>query len=91
MVPVQECGREAAGSEAAKFRLWVKSKGLQLGEGEEGEGQLILPTGTDKVGGDLARGGGQTCPCPTQTCPCHTYTLPYSWHVCQDLEGETLE
>ena len=30
---------EAAGSEAAKFRLWVKSKGLQLGKEVEGEEQ----------------------------------------------------
>ena len=42
---------EAAGSEAAKFRLWVKSKGLQLGKEVEGEEPaLYIPTGTDKVG-----------------------------------------
>ena len=42
---------EAAGSEAAKFRLWVKSKGLQLGKEVEGEeSALYIPTGTDKVG-----------------------------------------
>ena len=42
---------EAAGSEAAKFRLWVKSKGLQLGKEVEGEEPaLFIPTGTDKVG-----------------------------------------
>ena len=41
---------EAAGSEAAKFRLWVKSKGLQLGKEVEGEEPaLFIPTGTDKV------------------------------------------
>ena len=57
----QEVGSEPAGSEAAKFRLWVKSKGLQLGppqglphtlnqrEGDECEDVLYLPTGTDKV------------------------------------------
>ena len=42
---------EPAGSEAAKFRLWVKSKGLQLGKDVEGEEPaLFIPTGTDKVG-----------------------------------------
>ena len=55
---------EPAGSEAAKFRLWVKSKGLTLTrpsqletmevEGEEEEERLttpllFVPTGTDKV------------------------------------------
>ena len=53
---------EPAGSEAAKFRLWVKSKGLALTrpgdlgdqmEVEEEEGPvtplLFVPTGTDKV------------------------------------------
>ena len=52
---------EPAGSEAAKFRLWVKSKGLALsrpegGMEEEEEGGVMLdtpllfvPTGTDKV------------------------------------------
>lgn len=46
-----------SGSEAAKFRLWVKSKGFHLGPpsghpdfGKEGhENFLYLPTGTDKV------------------------------------------
>ena len=43
-------GGEASGSEAAKFRLWVKSKGLQLGKEVEGEEPaLYIPTGTDKV------------------------------------------
>ena len=42
---------EPAGSEAAKFRLWVKSKGLQLGKDVVGEEPaLFIPTGTDKVG-----------------------------------------
>ena len=51
---------EPAGSEAAKFRLWVKSKGLALRrpgledeeeEVEEEEAPLLyVPTGTDKVG-----------------------------------------
>jgi hypothetical protein len=58
----KEAGSEPAGSEAAKFRLWVKSKGLQLAQpskevGEEKEFMtedleepvLYLPTGTDKV------------------------------------------
>ena len=53
---------EPAGSEAAKFRLWVKSKGLTLsrpGEPEPMETEeeqerldtplLFVPTGTDKV------------------------------------------
>ena len=50
---------EPAGSEAAKFRLWVKSKGLALTRPEVGpeereeEGQdtplLFVPSGTDKV------------------------------------------
>ena len=50
---------EPVGSEAAKFRLWVKSKGLTLNrpgmvEEEEGleemeEPLLFVPTGTDKV------------------------------------------
>ena len=51
---------EPAGSEAAKFRLWVKSKGLALtrpGEPEQMEVEeegpdtplLFVPTGTDKV------------------------------------------
>ena len=39
----QETGHEPAGSEGAKFRLWVKSKGLSLEPGErtvkEGEGE----------------------------------------------------
>ena len=56
-------GTEPAGSEAAKFRLWVKSKGLQLAQPEKEVGEekecmmsedveepvLYLPTGTDKV------------------------------------------
>ena len=60
----ESAGSEPAGSEAAKFRLWVKSKGLQLAMpskevvGEEKEFMsedleepvLYLPTGTDKVG-----------------------------------------
>ena len=45
------------GSELAKFRLWVKSKGFHLGPPEghpdfgtpETENTLYLPTGTDKV------------------------------------------
>jgi len=55
-------GTEPAGSEAAKFRLWVKSKGLQLAQPEKEVGEekecmmsedveepvLYLPTGTDK-------------------------------------------
>ena len=48
---------EPAGSEAAKFRLWVKSKGLALTrpgeedqmEEEEDTPLLFVPTGTDKV------------------------------------------
>ena len=48
---------EPAGSEAAKFRLWVKSKGLALSrpgplqedEEEEEAPLLFVPTGTDKV------------------------------------------
>ena len=53
---------EPAGSEGAKFRLWVKSKGLTLepgdrmvkeGEGEEEEDtedtRLFLPTGSEQV------------------------------------------
>ena len=49
---------EPAGSEAAKFRLWVKSKGLALSrpgplqeeeEAEEEAPLLFVPTGTDKV------------------------------------------
>ena len=53
---------EPAGSEAAKFRLWVKSKGLALRrpgledeeeEEEEKEAPLLyVPTGTDKVRGE---------------------------------------
>ena len=55
---------EPAGSEAAKFRLWVKSKGLALTRpevgpeegGQEGEDMLdtpllFVPSGTDKVSG----------------------------------------
>ena len=38
---------EPTGSEAAKLRVWVKAKGLQLGE--LGEDELYVPTGTDKV------------------------------------------
>ena len=50
---------EPAGSEAAKFRLWVKSKGLSLTRPEtkhkdedvqDGAPTLFVPTGTDKVG-----------------------------------------
>ena len=48
-------------SEAAKFKLWVKSKGFHLGPppGHPDHGlphtvdMLYLPTGTDKVGGTL--------------------------------------
>ena len=48
---------EPSGSEAAKFRLWVKSKGFHLGPpaGHPDYGRpgtvdmLYLPTGTDKV------------------------------------------
>lgn len=48
---------EATGSEAAKFRLWVKSKGFHLGppaghpeHDQVGSHDLLyLPTGTDKV------------------------------------------
>ena len=49
---------EPAGSEAAKFRLWVKSKGLSLTRPDNGHGDndcqdgaptLFVPTGTDKV------------------------------------------
>ena len=48
---------EATGSEAAKFRLWVKSKGFHLGPpaghpeyDQVGSHDLLyLPTGTDKV------------------------------------------
>ena len=49
---------EPAGSEAAKFRLWVKSKGLSLTRPEQCQGDndcqdgaptLFVPTGTDKV------------------------------------------
>ncbi|TRY62067.1 hypothetical protein TCAL_14945 [Tigriopus californicus] len=50
-------GSEQTGSEAAKFRLWVKSKGFHLGapaghpdsEKQESKDMLYLPTGTDKV------------------------------------------
>ena len=42
-------GSEPAGSEAAKLRVWVRSKGLQLGREGEGRGELYVPTGTDKV------------------------------------------
>ena len=52
-------GAEPAGSEGAKFRLWVKSKGLSLrpGPGEasshqqdtEADTRLYLPTGTEQV------------------------------------------
>ena len=50
-------GGEASSSEAAKFRLWVKSKGFHLGPpaGHPDFGKaehmdmLYLPTGTDKV------------------------------------------
>ena len=54
----QETGHEPAGSEGAKFRLWVKSKGLSLSPGERREGEggeeevetmLYLPTGTEQV------------------------------------------
>jgi len=57
----KEAGSEPAGSEAAKFRLWVKSKGLQLAQPSKELGDkkdlikedieepvLYLPTGTDK-------------------------------------------
>ena len=53
-------GPEPAGSEGAKFRLWVKSKGLTLspGPGETAgasnqasteDTSLYLPTGTEQV------------------------------------------
>ena len=50
-------GVQGAGSEAAKFKLWVKSKGFHLGPpiGHPDSGKpdhdriLYLPTGTDKV------------------------------------------
>ncbi|XP_059089878.1 nucleolar protein 4-like [Tigriopus californicus] len=50
-------GSEQTGSEAAKFRLWVKSKGFHLGapaghpdsEKQESKDMLYLPTGTDKT------------------------------------------
>ena len=49
--------QQPAGSEAAKFKLWVKSKGFHLGPpiGHPDSGKpdhdriLYLPTGTDKV------------------------------------------
>merc|ERR1719300_1698908 len=56
----KEGGQEPAGSEGAKFRLWVKSKGLTLYPGdendassisrksEEEEDTLYLPTGTQQ-------------------------------------------
>jgi hypothetical protein len=57
---------EATGatSEAAKFRLWVKSKGFHLGPPlghpefgkRDKEDDLYLPTGTDKVRVSIARG-----------------------------------
>jgi hypothetical protein len=54
---------EPSGSEAAKFRLWVKSKGFHLGPpaGHPDFGRphsmdiLYLPTGTDKVSACLRR------------------------------------
>ena len=59
---------EPAGSEAAKFRLWVKSKGLALRrpgmedeeeEEEEEEAPLLyVPTGTDKVGDERGANRG---------------------------------
>ena len=50
-------GTPGSGSEAAKFKLWVKSKGFHLGPpiGHPDSGKLdhdkilYLPTGTDKV------------------------------------------
>ena len=50
-------GHEPAGSEGAKFRLWVKSKGLTLYPGDESgllrndgdDTTLFLPTGTEQV------------------------------------------
>ena len=57
MVPRHYCSgvfpqsaAEPAGSEGAKFRLWVKTKGLVLGE-ENGaaEPELLLPTGSDQA------------------------------------------
>ena len=56
-------GPEPAGSEGAKFRLWVKSKGLTLSRGPGAEAgtaseagdtedtSLYLPTGTEQVRG----------------------------------------
>ena len=61
----KDSASEAAGSDAAKFRLWVRSKGLSL-EVPESELSglrddcqedtvpgLFVPTGTDKVGEDV--------------------------------------
>lgn len=60
----KDSASEPAGSDAAKFRLWVRSKGLSLEIPEPGRGGLrddcqedtpglFVPTGTDKVGGAL--------------------------------------
>ena len=71
---------QPSGSEAAKFRLWVKSKGFTLGpaapplgrlggvlDGGEGGGSdvLYLPTGTDKVSETLCVAPRQF---PSQEC-----------------------
>ena len=56
----KDSGSEAAGSDAAKFRLWVRSKGLSLevpepelsglrDDCQEDTPGLFVPTGTDKV------------------------------------------
>ena len=61
----KDSASEAAGSDAAKFRLWVRSKGLSLEvpepelSGLRDDCQedtvpgLFVPTGTDKVGEDV--------------------------------------
>ena len=57
----KDSASEAAGSDAAKFRLWVRSKGLSLevpepelsglrDDCQEDAPGLFVPTGTDKVG-----------------------------------------
>merc|ERR1719300_688554 len=38
----KEGGQEPAGSEGAKFRLWVKSKGLTLYPGDENDASSFL-------------------------------------------------
>ena len=57
----KDSASEPAGSDAAKFRLWVRSKGLSLevpepelsglrDDCQEDAPGLFVPTGTDKVG-----------------------------------------